>query len=540
MGQRRFLLLAVALTLGFLTWQLFWAFLTPPFRSPDEPLHLNSVLRVATEGSWPAPGQARVDAQVMASVKESGLIVPEAQAFDGASRTNFHEGTDRYFGQFPVAPHSERTVVKFGSEPPTELADQMTQHPPLYYAAAAGVFRSAGALDWPWDRQLLLLRVFSILLTLPTVPSLMYVLRRIGVERGWTISAATIIMAVPQFVFIGSSASNDALAIGSGALTLAGCAAAMYGSGSWRAVFGTGLPLGLALWSKGTAIPLGVVVALSFLVNSRIPTIRQKLLRGFAAGSLGLAVGGAWWIRNFLLYGRIQPNGFSYSQGGHPGDNLGYFLRSFGFGLSDSFWGKFGWLEVPLPVVLLRVLALLGFICVGVAIWRGPHRRSLANFTAYPALVLGVIAIEVWRVYQIYGYTPGSQGRYLFPGLVGILAVIVWAWLPLFARVGTRWMWTASWLKILPASSFIALGTWSATIWARACYPVTNPHTMQFLGIDLERWAVVAGVTMVTLKLVIVIGGMAILVMVICLLLSRKDFPVALQRSSPLPRHEVA
>jgi hypothetical protein len=35
-----------------------WAVLTPAFRAPDEPQHVNSVLRLAFGGGWPAPGEA--------------------------------------------------------------------------------------------------------------------------------------------------------------------------------------------------------------------------------------------------------------------------------------------------------------------------------------------------------------------------------------------------------------------------------------------------------------------------------------------------
>lgn len=68
---------------------------------------------------------------------------------------------------------------------PTEIVDQMTQHPPLFYELQAVAYRAVDASDWPWDRQLLLMRVVSALMTLPLVPSAVYVARRAGQAGLW-------------------------------------------------------------------------------------------------------------------------------------------------------------------------------------------------------------------------------------------------------------------------------------------------------------------------------------------------------------------
>ncbi len=46
-----------AITLLVVTVAACWAVLTPAFRAPDEPQHLNSVLRLAYGGGWPPPAR---------------------------------------------------------------------------------------------------------------------------------------------------------------------------------------------------------------------------------------------------------------------------------------------------------------------------------------------------------------------------------------------------------------------------------------------------------------------------------------------------
>lgn len=67
--------------------------------------------------------------------------------------------------------------------------------------------------------------------------------------------------------------------------------------------------------------------------------------------AVGLAVGGWWWVQNLLVHGTLQPDGLGLRttdpgvQTRTFGDYLPEALTRFG----GSFWGVFGWLEVPLP-----------------------------------------------------------------------------------------------------------------------------------------------------------------------------------------------
>ena len=56
--------------------------------------------------------------------------------------------------------------------------DQMTQHPPLYYAVVAAALRLVGLDDTRWDIQLLAMRMVSVLLTVLAVPFIASAVRR--------------------------------------------------------------------------------------------------------------------------------------------------------------------------------------------------------------------------------------------------------------------------------------------------------------------------------------------------------------------------
>jgi hypothetical protein len=382
----------------------------------------------------------------------------------------------------------------------TTEVDQMTQHPPLFYFVEALVFRFFGADDWTWDRQLLLMRVVSAAMTLPLIPSAVYTARCMGAGERASLAAGILAFAIPQLAFITGSVTNDSLTIGLGSLVIASCAAIMTGQGSRRVVVTSGVLLGLALWTKGTAIPLGLTMGLAFLVNPRIGSPRARLRKALKAGSIGLLVGGAWWVRNIVRYGVIQPSGYQSEDKG-SGHNTVSFIRTALDSLITSYWGKFDWLSWRLPLGITWMLAIVCTALVVMAIKKATHRSAylvLLSFTVADAcLLLG----QAWTQYRDLGVIAGVQGRYLFPGVVGILALVVLALdSKKFATTRRPLIFTAA------ASAGIAGFSWLA--WLRACYPGSP--------INITRWAEVAGITVVHAYMVALIGfGLLIAVMTI-------------------------
>ena len=492
-SRRAFIRCAILLTLAFMTWQAVWAIVTPPFRTPDEPTHYNSVLRGAVTFDWPAAGTAGMEEGVMQAATEAGVLVDEVVGTSRRDRTVLQE-TEAVpsFYDAVITPHNNRLHVRYTGNSRAETRDQMTQHPPLYYWLAGRLLRTVGGSDWAWDRQLLFLRLLSIVLTAPLVPCLVYTARRIGLARHWSLTAGTLVFFVPQLAFVTAAASNDSLSIGAGALTIAACAAAAFGTGSWRSVMATGCALGLGLWTKGLFLPMGLVVGLAFLSNRSIGPLSRRLIRATAAGGLGVLLGGFWWVRNVLVFGQLQPDGMM-RDAADVNPHLGYFLRTGGPTLVHSSWGKLGWLEWQLPLPLLLVLEIGTVALVFVAFIRGRERLRLGVLLAYYPLTLLVLLGVSWRAYAHTGVVAGVQGRYLFPGIVGLLAIVAVAIaLPDRRRAarsitGVADLPACSRVQVIVGVAGSLVSAYSLWAWAHVCYPSGA------FGIDWDRWSLVAG-----------------------------------------------
>lgn len=491
----------VLLTFAYLTWVFAWAFTSAPFRTPDEPAHYNSILRIAygTGDRWPAPGDAYMYRDVLDAARESGVRKIGAEDFNHRSRTPLSQAAEWSFYDTPVVSHTDRTVPR--ATVTADVTDQMTQHPPLYYAMAAGVLRIAGAQNWHWDSQLLLLRGFSALLTLPLVPCLAFTLRRIGVGRAAALVGASAVFLVPQLALVSGSVTNDTLAVGAGALTIAACAAAMFTPGR-RTILWAGLALGLALWTKGTLIPLGLVVFLSFVLNPRRGTLMRRAGQGIAAGLIGLAVGGWWWARNLLLYGALQPDGYGRTAVNSGGTmSLPAFIWRSWRELTNSFWGDLGWVERRLPVGLLWPLIYGAVLLTGIALVRHAEKRwRLLNLDLFTVALWLVLFIQAWHQYRALGTISGLQGRYLFPDMVGILAVCMMGWLGRRSPV-PRWRLGAAGLLS------VAVAVYGYVFWVRNLYPAGAT------GVDVERWAAVIGLPTGALAAVVAGASLAVLVL---------------------------
>ena len=130
--------------------------LYPPFTGFDETQHVDAVLSIRHGDGWPAPQERELSEGVVA------VATPVLQA-----------ASDLPFSDDELPPRDERpSVAELGVERDSVgqlLPNQITQHPPLYYALQAGVLAAVlpGSADWPFDRTVGVLRLVSIVLMAP-------------------------------------------------------------------------------------------------------------------------------------------------------------------------------------------------------------------------------------------------------------------------------------------------------------------------------------------------------------------------------------
>ncbi|MBA8810028.1 DUF2142 domain-containing protein [Promicromonospora sukumoe] len=487
-----------------------WAVLTPAFRAPDEPQHVNSVLRLAYGGGWPPAGEALVGPAVDEARDQAALAtdVPgrhldraDVPAFvDVAPTPGADRGTvsDRNALADPIPPGTSTRHLD------PEAVDQMTQHPPLYYAVAAGVLRVTGLAEARWDHQLLALRLFDVVLVLPLPLLAAASVRRLARSRPAALVAASFTLFVPQVGHILGSVTNDALVTLSGAATAYLCVRVLTGDVRLRTAAALGAVVGVGLLTKVmAAFALPVVVAAYLMASGP----RGRRVAGvLVAGGAAFAVGGWWWLRNLLVLGTVQPVGIPdrFLDDAEP-QGLWYFLRTVVTSLTRSFFGNFGWLELRLPDAVFWTAAVVVALLCALAVLRGPARRATAVLLLQPVALWCGVLVNAWPDYAAHGWISAVQGRYLFAGLLALSAGTA---VGLLVLLGPRLRRATPWVLVaagLASASGLAYGFWgfyqgpgespadAAARWA-GWSPLTGPQLVVAGAVVVLVWiaAVVA------------------------------------------------
>lgn len=493
-----------ALTVAFVAVCAAWAVLTPVFTVPDEPAHLNSALRLTEGFSWPAPGEARMAPEVLAARDEGELPADERSTLGELAERNEASGVD-----------------------------QMTQHPPLYYGLAAGVLAAADTDDTRADLTLLVLRLAGLVFAVP-LPFLVWnATRRLtGSPRAGVVGAACL-LAVPQLAQVLGGVSNDGL-------TIVLCSAVTWLAVRWmtgdtrrRVLVGLGLTLGLALLTKGTALPFVVFVALVLSVWPRDASLARRALTTVGTLALAFLVGGWWWLRNLLRFGDVQPSGLAGTRPTKPwepgtGPDPVQYLDLFWSRVSVRFWGEFGLLDHPLPEVLTDTLSVLSVaVILGYAYTRHPRRLQTVVLSVLPVVVVLMLLANTWRHFVRTQLTAGMQGRYLFVAIVALIAVSAVAWMRCVPAHGHR---RAGVVVVLGAAFLAVLGPFRQYIGAyeNSLYRVSAD------GIAAMLTAAPAGtVGVATAVVVTAAAGAAALVLVVGFVGGRDERPRE-QRSEPV------
>jgi 4-amino-4-deoxy-L-arabinose transferase-like glycosyltransferase len=456
--------LALITVLVMLTGVL-WAVLAPPFRAPDEPQHVNSVLRLAYGGGWPAAGEALVGPAVDAARGRAALRT------DLPGRHFDREDVPPFLAVPPV-PDRDRFVVDAGNalaDPvpagtstrhlPKDAVDQMTQHPPLYYALAALALRGTGMAEARWDHQLLALRLFDVALLLPVPLLAAAAARQLSGSRPAALVAASFTLFVPQAGHIMGSVTNDALVTLSGAVVTYLCVVVLGGDLRVRTAVWLGVAVGVGLLTKVMVVFALPMVAAAYLVarGARARRLRGALL----TGAVALAVGGWWWVRNLLVLGTVQPVGIPdrFAEGEPTG--AWYFLRTGVTQLTRSFFGNFGWFELRIPDGVFWTAAVtIGALAVIAAVRLPAARRGLGVVLLLPAALWLAVLVNAWPGYQETGLVIAVQGRYLFAGLAALsVTTALGAAVLLGPRIGQAVPWLVG-AACAAAASGLAFGFW--------------------------------------------------------------------------------
>ena len=416
-----------ALHVGLL---LVFSVLYPPFTAFDEPQHVDAVLSIRHGDGWPAPQERQLS---------EGIVAVATPVLRAATALPFTDD--------PVPPRDERpSVASLGVERDAvgqPLPNQITQHPPLYYGVEAAVLAVVpGSRDWPYDRTVAVLRLLSVLMMAPLPLLAWATARALQASPLVGVTAAVLSVSVPQLQRVGASVNNDAgYVLGFSVAVLLLTRIAM-GDLRRRTVVVAGIAVGLALLTKGFALVLPLTVVAAFLAGGRAAArspVRQA--PWWRAGLLCLVVaflvGGWWWLRNLLVYGAVQPPGWSIEAyrrvlgtvprpEGTPAP-LSDFVAGTYARLSERFWGGLGINYGggdTYPDLLIHVLVagtVIGLVAAVVGARRG-RLAVLAAVLVPLGATLGIVCYGIWSGYTYSLDFPGAQGRYLFGSVTGLAA----------------------------------------------------------------------------------------------------------------------
>jgi len=392
---------------------VLWAVALPAYRVVDEPQNLSTALRVADDLSYPPPGAARLRPEVAASY-------PYADFPGGDERT--------FVPPRPVAIPPPRwptwRELERAPVPAAQVGqvDQMTQHPPLWPLLAAAEVRGLGLEGRPADTALLVLRLLQGWLLLP-VPWLVWrTARLLGAADRGAAAAAWLPVGVPQLLHIGASVTNgDLLLLEIAALTPLLVALAA-GDRRTRVAVGAGLLVALTLLTKSFGFLLPPCLLLVLGLGWRRGDGPPWRAAGYALG-LPLLLAGWWYGLRLASTGSLQPSGYPprvealLAQDYRPTEAAQVFAGS----LLKTSWLDLGWLETPAPLAVVLPL----WLAVAAMVVAGLRRRPwLAAAALAPfVLLLAAVCLRELSTYAALHAVYGAQGRYLFPGLVGVAGV---------------------------------------------------------------------------------------------------------------------
>ncbi|QKS16116.1 glycosyltransferase family 39 protein [Curtobacterium sp. Csp2] len=398
-------LAVAAVTLVFVVVLCCFAVVTRPYDAADELAHFDAVMQLALGNGWGTPGTVHVLNAVEASITSPSTATATwgdlLRAYPGAT---------------------------------SDAVDQMTQHPPTWYLVGAGLLRLVGFRDLLWSDAFLLVRFLdvAVVAALPVV-SWATVRRLTGSPRAAVVGAAAV-LAVPQVAAVGSVVTNDAPVLLLAGLVTLVTVRVLTGDDRRRTLVLLVLLLGALVWMKGTGLPAVPVVLLAVLVAGRRAGWRSAVLRTVVVGAGTVLVGGWWWIRNVLVFGRLQPDGFvGRSTAGFPpgrGPDLAEFTQVSWDTITRTFWGSTGHNagHAVSPFLSDVATVLCVVVLVAFAFRRGRTFVPALLLAVLPLLLVLLQTATTWSSYLRTTGVNGTQGRYYFPALVALVALSALAW----------------------------------------------------------------------------------------------------------------
>jgi 4-amino-4-deoxy-L-arabinose transferase-like glycosyltransferase len=327
-------------------------------------------------------------------------------------------------------------------------------NPKFIWAMRGGYDINAGlhgsAETFPFRGQSLALhlaRVSSILMGLVTLAFTILIAWKVFPESPLVgLLAGALVAFNPQFIFINSSVNNDNLLTMIAAISWWQVLRAIEQPELMRHWIYLGILIGLGFLAK---INGGLVIAAVAGITLLTISIKKRSPKLLIQGALSMvlvavALSGWWFLRNQILYGdilgwKVYQKVFEVNLRQTPlqwRDVKDFFSVQF-----HSFWGVFGWMNIPAPhwfyqaFKTLCLIGLLGLAIRGLRHKLGRQVNVREKAAPIALLFLAFIAQEAYMLAVITKCNSSCyQGRYMFPAIAPIAIILSWGLTGLLPR----------------------------------------------------------------------------------------------------------
>jgi len=432
-----------------------WGLIIPLFHVPDEPGHVAYAQYIAESGK---PPTGRVGIQHF-SQEESRLV----------DTLRWREVRRRKHIRVPGTWSAHRRLERSVDAPADRLSEggynTDTNNPPLYYAAAAAVYRLSPSTAL--HDRIHAMRLLSALLAAVTVLFVFLFLRELLPSTPWAWPVGALAVAFqPMFAYTASGVTSDTVLYAASAGTFFAFARAFrHGLTPRRgAAIGAFAVVGVLAKINMLGLAPGIAIGLLLLVITADRDRRREAIMGALAAVAVVAVPMAIYMS---LNSSVWDRGHYFGAGGVQGPTgipvpggTEKVAASFGGGFDymwqfylprlpsmdpvfdayqlrqtwfDGFVGQFGWLEYGFAgwvynLALVIALGLLALVAKQLIARWDAVRARLPELLTYLTLTAGLLLLVGGTSYiaRIGGAIGYEQPRYLFPllALYGALVAL--------------------------------------------------------------------------------------------------------------------
>ncbi len=382
-----------ALLILILLKSLIWTFVVPVFQTPDEQAHFAQLQWYAENKNLQIDGEKNLSLEI--AVAEE--ILGTRRDGQGNNKFTYHP---EYKNNSPVPdlPKEARTIY---------VDREAAIYPPLYYVLALPFYHLV--YNHNLADRVMFARLTSAIWHLMLVICAFYIGKIIWQDKFKSLTLAVMAGFHPMVSYVAAGLHPDNL------LNL---------------IYSLGLLVGLLILKNGVKIKYLFFLALLFFAGFQTKILIVFLLPVIASVVLNNYLVLIIPVPAFIFQWPIPYMPANTAGGISFVDYVKFRLPKLFFEVWPWFWGVFKWLGVTLPPLVLKVITRVSIVSAfGLLIRlfkeKNFEHRAVIFFILSSVSFILYLCLWDWRLMQSLGYSQGLQGRYLFPNVVPIMALLL-------------------------------------------------------------------------------------------------------------------